>query len=105
MVPFNIILRFKSPFLKVKNSSVKFSINSKSFPLPNNLRSKLSDLSIGISPLILRGVLESFMSKEKSISKIELVNSINPLSNSISLFFIDELLVEISLEKDFLSKS
>ena len=43
--------------------------------------------------------------QEKSISKIALLNSIIPLSNNILVFFIDELLEEISLEKDFVSRS
>ena len=42
---------------------------------------------------------------EKSISKIELLNATSPLSNIIVLFLIDELLEEISLEKDFVSRS
>ena len=37
--------------------------------------------------------------------KIEFLNSINPLSNNIFLFFIDELFEAISLEKDFVSIS
>jgi len=49
--------------------------------------------------------LESFISNEKSILKTELLNSISPLSNIIWLFLIDELLEEITLEKDFVSRS
>ena len=104
-VPFRIILRFTSPSLKIKYSSAKISINSINFPLPINLRSKLSDLFIGIEPSILIGFWESFNNSEKSISKIEFLNSISPLSKTIFLFFIDELLEEILLEKDYVSRS
>ena len=104
-VPFRIILRFTSPSLKVKYSSAKISINSINFPFPINLRSKLSDLFIGIEPSILIGISESLIRREKSISKTELSNSTSPLSNIIVLFLIDELLEEISLEKDCLSRS
>ena len=91
-VPFRITLRFTSPFLKVKYSSAKISIKSINFPFPINLKSKLSDLLIGIEPSKLIGISESFIKREKSISKIELLNSTSPLSNIIMLFFIDELL-------------
>jgi len=43
-------------------------------PLPINLRSKLSNLFIGIVPLKLIGMSESLIRREKSISKIELLN-------------------------------
>ena len=104
-LPFRIILRFTSPSLKVKYSSAKISINSISFPFPINLRSKLSDLFIGIEPSILIGISESFIRMEKSISKLELSNSTSPWFNIIELFLIYELLEVISLEKDFVSRS
>ena len=85
-VPFRITLRFTSPSLKVKYSSAKISINSINFSFPINLRSKLSDLFIGIEPSILIGISESFIRREKSISKIELLNLTSPLSNIILLF-------------------
>ena len=44
---------------------------------------------MGIEPLILIGISDSFIRREKSISKIESLNSTSPLSNIIVLFLID----------------
>ena len=79
----------------MKYLSAKISIKSINCLLPVNLISKLSDFFIGIKPSILIGISDSFIRREKSISKIELLNLINPLLNTILLFFIDELLEEI----------
>ena len=65
------------------------SISSINLPFPINLKSKSSFLLRGIDPSILIGIFESFNSREKSISKFELLYSIFPLSNNIWLFFID----------------